>query len=141
MKPPNEKLKLIDVVPGKFYIKDRPGCEIPFDLISFVCSEERGGLRGFVRLFSGNVEIFPTTVVRNPTRDSLIVKVTDLNTKVTYPLQVEFDKYSGELVVSNKTVLADPDLDAIETDIKWSIAEKEREIQQLRHACELLTLL
>lgn len=141
MKPPNEKLKLINVVPGKFYIKDRPGCETPFDLITFLCSEERGGLRGFVRLFSGNIEIFPTTVVRNPSRGRLNVRAIDLRTKVTYALEVEFDRYSGELVLSTKSVLVDPDLDEIETNIKWSIEDKEREIQQLRNACELLKLL
>lgn len=141
MKPPNEKLKLINVVPGKFYIKDRPGCETPFHVISFVCSQERGALRGFVKLFLGNTEIFPiSSISAYPTGRDLHVDATD-NNGVTFPIPVEFDRYSGELVLSTKTVLVDPDLDEIETDIRWMIEDKEREIRKLREACELLNLL
>jgi hypothetical protein len=135
MKPPYEKLRLTDVVPGKNYLFDRSENQVPTDLISFMCSKERGALRGFVRVFIGSTEIFPTNGVKLP-RDLSVIATNQGG--ITYRLPVEFCRYSGVLALTTKSVLINPNLSEIRSNLEYMIEEKEREIDKLRNTYHLL---
>lgn len=135
MKPPYEKLRLTDIVPGKNYLLDRSENQVPFDLISFTCSTQCGALRGFVRVFMGSTEIFPTVGVK--IFGGLSVIATNQG-NIIYRLPVEFCRYSGVLALTTKSVLVNPDLSEIRSNLEYTIREKEREIDKLCHAYHLL---
>lgn len=126
-------LKLVDIVPGKLYLRTMSPATAGFDLISFECSEERGALRGFVKVFCRGKEIFPT---HPPTGANFTVN-TSSTTGLNYPMQAHVDQ-TGLIVVSSGFVWANPNLINIRADLNQKIARREQEIAELRETYELL---
>ena len=139
MQTPNKKhLKLLDIVPGKLYVKNMSPNVAGFDLISFECSEIHGAQRGFVNLYYDDRKIFPNSL-KDLSGYGLSVKVAD-HRGGSYSMPVSKDAQSNCLMLESKTVYPHPNLDTIRSDIEFMINIKEKEIASLRESYKLLEL-
>jgi hypothetical protein len=147
MKPYNKKqaklnykqLNLVDIVPGKLYAYDRSTSVPMIDLICFECSEERGALRGFVKVFYGSTEVFPTEVYA---RGHWLTVNTINQDGIERPMQLEFDERTKVLKLRSDSVLSDTGITGFQQKLIETIKTKEveiaREIEKLRNLSDLL---
>lgn len=126
----NKQLRLINILPGKFYAVDRSDSEPKIELISFECSESYGALRGFVKVFYGSTEVFPTEVFA---RGHHLTVNTINQDGIERPMQLDWDERAEELKLRSKFVLVtEPIVNLFRTWIDNRIKIKEKEIVELR---------
>ena len=134
-----QQLNLVDIVPGKLYAYDSSTSMPKIDLISFECSEVHGALRGFVRVFYGSTEVFPTEVFARG--HWLSVNTINQDGKQR-PMRLDFDEKSKTLKLRSDAILTDTGVIALRQRMVESIDAKEiefaREIAKLRSICDLL---
>lgn len=134
-----QQLNLVDIVPGKLYAYDSSTSMPKIDLISFECSEVHGALRGFVRVFYGSTEVFPTEVFARG--HWLSVNTINQDGKQR-PMRLDFDEKSKTLKLRSDAILTDTGVIALRQRMIESIDAKEiefaREIAKLRSICDLL---
>jgi|GEM_PF-4983536 hypothetical protein len=134
-----KQLNLVDIVPGKLYAYDRSTSVPKIDLISFECSEERGALRGFVKVFYGSTEVFPTEVFA---KGHWLTVNTINQDGIQRPMRLDFDEKSKTLRLLSDSVLTDTGIAGFQQKLVETISTKEaeiaREIEKLRNLCDLL---
>lgn len=134
-----KQLNLVDIVPGKLYAYDSSTSVPKIDLITFECSEERGALRGFVKVFYGSTEVFPTEVYAR----GHWLTVNAINQDgIQRPMRLDFDEKSKTLRLLSDAVLSDTGIigfqDKLIETIKVKEAEIAKELTKLRNLCDLL---
>lgn len=134
-----QQLNLVDIFPGKLYAYDSSTSVPKIDLISFECSKERGALRGFVKVFYGSTEVFPTEVYA---RGHWLTVNTTNQDGIQRPMRLEFDEITKVLKLRSDAILTDTGIAVLRQRMIESIDAKEiefaREIAKLRDLCDLL---
>lgn len=135
----HQQLRLVDIVPGKLYAYNSSTSVPKIDLITFECSEERGALRGFVKVFYGSTEVFPTEVYA---RGHWLTVNTINQDGIQRPIRLEFDEKTKELKLQSRFILTDTGVISFQNKLIETINTKEAEIaRELAHLRNLYDLL
>jgi hypothetical protein len=134
-----KQLRLVDIVPGKLYAYDNSSSVPKIDLITFECSEEHGALRGFVKVFYGSTEVFPTEVYA---RGHWLTVNTINQDGIERPMRLHFDEKTKELKLLSDRILTDTGILSFQNKLIETINAKEdaiaRELFNLRNLYDLM---